>query len=209
MNKLKLNLITEQVYITSQVNKIYENILKEESTPEDDSVFKKVLKDLGISSGFIFQFGTGIGAFMGPVTDLLNGDGLNMTNEQVALLIITSLAIMMTNTSVEVDKLTKAVNDGNLDLELSNVTKFILNIKKLMSIIGEKLGRTIYTLSDVLGFTFMLVPAMDVIKELINTYGTTFESITKLVVGVTMAAGSYTLKSVVDTILNKKGVKTK
>jgi len=209
MDKLKLNLITEQVYITSQVNKIYENILKEESTPKDDSVFKKVLKDLGISSGFIFQFGTGIGAFMGPVTDLLNGDGLNMTNEQVALLIITSLAIMMTNSSVEVDKLTKAVNDGNLDLELSNVTKFILNIKKLMSIIGEKLGRTIYTLSDVLGFTFMLVPAMDVIKELINTYGTTFESITKLVVGVTMSAGSYTLKSVVDSILNKKGIKTK
>jgi hypothetical protein len=207
MNNLNLNLLTEQVYLTGQVNRIFENILKEDEQvdPQDNSIIKKVLGDLGIGSGFIFQFGTGIGAFMRPVTELLNGNGVSMSQEEVALLIITAFAIMLTNSSVEIGKLTQAVKDKNLGVHLGSVTKFILSVKKLMGIIGEKIGRTVHTLSDVLGFTFMLVPAMNVLKELINTYGVGMDGIGQLFGGLTMAAGSYGIKAILDKILKKKG----
>ena len=203
MNNLNLNLLTEQVYLTSQVNRIFENILKEDEQvdPQDDSMIKKVLKDLGISSGFIFQFGTGIGAFMRPVTELLNGNGVSMNQEEVALLIITSFAIMLTNSSIEIGKLTKAVKDKDLQIHLSSVTKFILSVKKLMGVIGEKIGRTIHTLSDVLGFTFILVPAMNVLKELINNYGVGMDDMGQLFGGLVLATGSYGIKAIIDKIL--------
>ncbi len=206
MNNLNLNLLTEQVYLTGQVNRIYENILKEDEQidPQDESMIKKVLKDLGIGSGFIFQFGTGIGAFMRPVTELLNGQGLSMTQEEIALLIITAFSIMLTNSSVEIGKLTRAVKEKNLGVHLSSVTKFILSVKKLMGVIGEKIGRTVHTLTDVLGFTFMLVPAMNVLKDLINNYGVSMDNLGQLFGGLTMAAGSYGVKAIIDKILNKR-----
>jgi hypothetical protein len=207
MNKLNLNLLTEQVYITSQVNRIYENISKEDEQvdPHDDSIIKKVMGDMGISTGFLFQFGTGIGAFMRPVTELLNGNGVSMNQEEVALLIITAFAIMLTNSNVEIGKLTQAVKDKGLEVHLGSVTKFILSVKKLMGVIGEKIGRAVHTLSDVLGFTFILVPAMNVLKELINNYGIGMDDIGQLFGGLTMAAGSYGIKAIIDKILNKKG----
>lgn len=207
MNKLNLNLLTEQVYLTGQVNRIFENILKEDEQvdPQDDSIIKKVMGDMGISTGFLFQFGTGIGAFMRPVTELLNGNGVSMNQEEVALLIITAFAIMLTNSNVEIGKLTQAVKNKGLEVHLGSVTKFILSVKKLMGVIGEKIGRTIHTLSDVLGFTFILVPAMNVLKELINNYGIGMDDIGQLFGGLTMAAGSYGIKAIIDKILNKKG----
>lgn len=208
MNKLNLNLLTEQVYITGQVNRIYENILKEDEQvdPQDNSIIKKVMGDMGISTGFLFQFGTGIGAFMRPVTELLNGNGVvSMNQEEVALLIITTFAIMLTNSNVEIGKLTQAVKDKGLEVHLGSVTKFILSVKKLMGVIGEKIGRAVHTLSDVLSFTFILVPAMNVLKELINNYGIGMDDIGQLFGGITMAAGTYSIKSIIDKILNKKG----
>ena len=75
MNNLNLNLLTEQVYLTGQVNKLYENILKEDERvdPQDESIIKSVLKEYGVAGGFVFQFGTGIGAFMRPVIELFEG----------------------------------------------------------------------------------------------------------------------------------------
>jgi hypothetical protein len=207
MNNLNLNLLTEQVYLTGQVNRIYENILKEDEQvdPQDDSMIKKVLKDYGISAGFIFQFGTGIGAFMRPVTELLNGSGVSMNQEEVALLIITAFAIMLTNSSVEIGKLTNAVKEKGLEVHLSSVTKFILSVKKLMGILGSKIGRAVHTLSDVLGFTFMLVPAMNVLKELINDYGVSMENFGQLLGGLVMAGGAYGIKAIVDKIMKRNG----
>jgi hypothetical protein len=207
MDTLNLNLLTEQVYITGQVNRIYENILKEEESvdPKDDSVIKNVLGELGIATKFLFQFGTGIGAFMRPVTELLENQGVSITQEEVALLIVTSLAIMLTNSKVEIGKLRQAVKDKNLEVHLGSVTKFIISVKKLMVTIGEKLGRVVHTLSDVLSFTFMLVPTMNILSDMINNYGTTSDSIGQLMAGIMLAAGGYGLKTFIGKLLNKKG----
>lgn len=211
MDKLNLNLLTEQVYITGQVNRIFENILKEEDQvdPKDDSIIKSVLRELGIGTGFIFQFGTGIGAFMRPVTELLENQGVSITREEVALLIITSLAIMLTHSKVEIGKLRDAVRDKDLEVHLGSVTKFIISAKKLVSAIGEKLGRTVHTLSDVLSFTFLLVPTMSVLSDIISNYGVTADSLGRLMGGILLAAGGYGVKTIISKILNKKTDKPK
>jgi hypothetical protein len=209
MNKLNLNLLTEQVYIISQVNRIYENILREEEgvDPQSDSIVKGIATELKLSSKFIFQFGTGIGALMGPVTELLSNGGVSITKEEVVLLIITALAIIITSDSVEIGKLEHEVEQKGLGNELGQVSKFLLNTKKLISTIGQKVGHVVHTLSDILGFTFMLVPTMNVLRELINTYHVDMGSFSQLLGGLTAAAGSYGIKTIVDKIMKKKGLR--
>jgi hypothetical protein len=207
MNNLNLNLLTEQVYLTSQVNRIYESVLNEDESvdPQDVSMIKSLLKEYGIAGGFIFQFGTGIGAFMGPVTELLSGSGVSMSQEEVALLIITAFAIVLSDSKEDVSKLVQSVEDKGLNTHLSGVTKFILSVKKLMGVIGEKLGKTIHTLSDVLGFAFLLVPVMNILKELINTYGVSIDNFGQLLGGLVAAGGAYSIKTIVNRIMKKKG----
>mgnify|MGYP000259421391 CR=1 FL=1 len=207
MNNLKINLLVEQVYINGQVNRIYESMLNESEKVDskDESIVKNTMKEMGLASSFIFQFGTGIGAFMRPVTELLNNRGFSLNKEEIALILITSFAIMLTHSKVEIGRLREAVKDKDLDKYLSDVTKFIFNTKKLMAAIGEKIGRVVHTLSDVLGFTFMLVPTMNILKDVINNQGVTPDNLGQLFGGLTLAAGSYGLKSIITKIMNKKG----
>ena len=207
MDNLKINLLVEQVYINGQVNRIYESMLNENEKVDskDESIVKNTMKEMGLASSFIFQFGTGIGAFMRPVTELLNNRGFSLNKEEIALILITSFAIMLTHSKVEIGRLREAVKDKDLDKYLSDVTKFIFNTKKLMAAIGEKIGRVVHTLSDVLGFTFMLVPTMNILKDVINNQGVTPDNLGQLFGGLTLAAGSYGLKSIITKIMNKKG----
>lgn len=204
MSNINVRLLTEQVYVTSQVNRIYEGILKEQSVnPRDSGIVKKVMKEMGLASSFIFQFGTGIGAFVRPVTELLKNNGVSLTKEEVALLLITSFAVMVTHSKVEIGKLREAVRDKDLEQYLTDVTKFILNTKKILVAIGEKIGRTVHTLADVLGFTFMLVPTMNVLKEVIIGKGVDSESVYQFLMGLTLAAGTYSIKVILEKILDK------
>jgi hypothetical protein len=211
MNKLNINLLAEQVYINGQVNRIYESILREEESvdSEDESIVKGIMNEMGLASSFIFQFGTGIGAFMRPVTELLQNRGISLNKEEIALLLITAFSIMLTHSKVEIGRLREAVKDKDLDKYLSDVTKFIFGTKKLLSVIGEKIGRTVHTLSDVLGFTFMLVPSMNIIKDVINSNGITPDSLGQLFGGLTLAAGSYGIKTVINKIMKRMNMSSK
>ena len=206
MNGLKINILMEEVYLSSQVNKIYENILKEEEVDSKSvSIIKKVLKDLDLSSSFIFVFGTGIGAFMGPVTELLKNNGVTLSEYEIGLLLLTSFAVLIGHSMNEINILYEEVKRQGLFKYLKDVTNFVLNIKTLLITIGEKIGKTIHTLADVLGFTFMLVPSMNVIKELIMTNDVTSETLIQLLAGLGASAATYTVKSVVDTVVDKLG----
>ena len=160
---------------------------------------------MGIGTGFIFQFGTGIGALMRPVTELLKNQNITINKEEVALLIITSLAIILSDSKENINKLVSEVRDRGLYEHIKIVSKFLLSVKDLMSVIGDKVGKTVHTLSDILGFTFMLVPTMNILSTLINQYNVTSDNIGELIGGLVLAGGSYGVKSIVDKIMKKGG----
>lgn len=210
ISNLKLNLLTEEVYLIGHVNKLYENILKEElDKPSEDngSLVKKVAKDLGLSSSFIFKFGTGIGAFMRPVTELLQNKGVNINEQEVILLIITAVFISIESmkNSGDVNKLRKALKEKGLLDYLKDVNKLLHSSKEVLKSVGKTLGKTLSSLTDILGFTFMLVPTMNIINKLIVDNGITPESVMGFLSGLALAVGSYGLKNVIDKINKKRG----
>ena len=76
---------------------MYENILTEntEVDSKSKSIVKKVAEDMKINADFMFTFGVGISAFVGPVNELLKNKGVNITEYDVTLLLITAFYILL------------------------------------------------------------------------------------------------------------------
>jgi hypothetical protein len=178
-------------------------VLKESSNQEDESIIKKALKDLSMGGGIVFQFGTGIGAFMGPVRELLLNHGVSVSKENVALLLITSVYLMGDHSKDELKVLYKKLKERDLDMYVDDVTDFINKSKSILTKIASKMGKTVSSLIDALGFTFILVPTMDILHNLIMNNGLNFDSFTNMFSGIALSLTSYILKSFID----KKGLK--
>lgn len=215
ISKIKLNLVTEKLYIQGMVNELYENmvhygegyvsapLLMEQLINEENNneILRGIIDDLKLAPKFVFTFGTGIGAFYKPVEELLSGSGVNVQPEEIVLLILTSLAILTGES--DISTLVNKVKEDGLYSALKGVKSFILNTKELINGITKKTIGVTYSLLDVLGFTFILVPVMDVITKLINDYGVTLDSVGSIFSGLILATLTYSVKNILKSIKNK------
>lgn len=205
--------ITEQQYnevllIENYIKELYTNILKENEEPHKNTdmikeIIKEVLNEVGVALKFVFTFGTGITALIGPITSLLEAEGLNPTNKDVILLIITSLAILLSESKDDIRKLYQALEEKGLTHYLNNTTKFIRSTKNLAMSVGSNLGLTVSGLSDLFGYTALLLPIMDILDKLINNQHIGWDDLPQVLAGLTMGAGAYTLKTFLEKKLRK------
>ena len=212
ISKIKLNLLQEKLYVEGLCNELYTNIalygerdsdiklMIESSSEEKDTnrILNDVVTDLKLAPKFIFTFGSGIGAFHGPVSRLLQGSGFSMTKGEVVLLIITAIAILLNEPDSK--KLMDTVKEKGLLPALKGVKDLISSVQEIINNITRKVINTTYSLSDVLGFTFLLVPTMQTISKLINDYGITTGTISELVKGLLFATITYSVKGVLKKI---------
>ena len=215
ISKIKLNLVKEKLYIESLVNQLYEDIanygegdveakalmesiLKEE---KDKSIISDIVDDFKLAPKFLFTFGTGITAFYGPIQRLLEGSGISMSEYEIYLLIITAVATMINESNI--DALTQSLKEKGIYSSLQDVKEYITNSKKLINIVTKNVLGTTYSLSDVLGFTALLVPTMNLLSNIINDYGITSKTLTVMLKGVILSASVYGIKNIIKKIKNK------
>jgi hypothetical protein len=206
ISTLSLNLLLEQVYLEGQINLMYEEILREDdniSDEESKSMVKKVIDDLKLNADFMFTFGVGISAFAGPVSELLSNGGIHITKYDVTLLIITAFYILLTKSKEDVDTLMAKVKEHKLESHLKKVVKFIYSTVDLFKVVGNKVGVTITTLVDVLAFTFMSVPVLNLIKNLAAEKGFNIDNVSQLFAGVLLSAGTYLIKNMLKKRLKE------
>ena len=215
ISKIKLNLVKEKLYTENLVNRLYEDIanygegesgakvlietiLKEE---KNKSIIEDIVDDFKLAPKFIFTFGTGIGAFYGPIQRLLEGSGVTMTEYEIYLLIITAIATLMneSNSGVLIDR----IKEKGLYSSLTDVIEYIKNSKKVINSVTNNVLGTTYSLVDILGFTSLLVPAMKLMSDIISDYGVTSNTLSVMLKGVILSASVYGIKSIVKKIKNK------
>lgn len=212
MSKIKLNLIKEKIYFESIANKIYGDIAVfgddlfdikylMENSDNKNNVLKDVVQELRLAPKFIFTFGSGIGTFHGPVSRLLEGSGFNLTEREIVLLIITSIAILLNDSDSK--KLIESVEEKGLMGALNSVKEFISNTQDLINIVISKTSGTAYSLADILGFTFLLVPTMRIIDNAIIENGINSGNLSYLFKGIILASLAYSVKSILKRI-NKR-----
>lgn len=215
ISKINLNIIKEQLYTEGLVNQLYtsiidygekeveaktlmESILKEE---KDKNMIQDIVEDFKLAPKFIFTFGTGIGAFYEPIDKLLRGSGLHLTEYQIYLLIITAFALMLNE--VNSTKMVQKLKEDGIHSSLKAVMEYISNTKKLMNSVTKNVLGTVYSLTDILGFTSLLVPTMEVLSKIITEYGLTTNSLNVMLNGIILAASVYGIKSVIKKVKNK------
>lgn len=175
-------------------------ILTEEQYKEvlNENIIKDTLKDLKINAGIVFTFGAGMGAFMGPVNRLLSGSGFNLESSEVALLIITSVAILLNDISKK--ELINKVEDNNLTEPLDGVKGLIKNITDIIrSVFKNALGIT-YSLGEILGFSFLLTPIMKILNNIINDRNITTDNVNILLSGVVLAGLVFTIRNIIKKV---------
>ena len=166
-----------------------------------ENILKDILKDFNISSGLLFTFGAGMAALMGPVERLLTNSGFSLNDKEIALLLITSIAIIIKDSNAS--RLLDQVKEKGLVDALNGVGEFLTNIKKLINSITSKVVGVTYSLSDILGFALLLNPVMNIINNLISDESITSSDTNRLLSGASLAAVAYGLKSVMSKIKNK------
>ena len=150
----------------------------------NENLFKDTLKDLKINTGILFTFGTGMGAFLGPVERLLSGSGFSFNNTEISLLIISAIANLINDTNK--DKLLEKLKELNLTDALDGVENLI---KKSTDIIRSTVKGVLgvsYSLTEILGFAFLLNPVMKIIGSIINDRNITADNLQVLVSGVVL-----------------------
>ena len=170
-------------------------ILTEEqiSTILNESIIKDVMNDYKFNTGVLFTFGTGMGAFMGPVERILSKSGFIMTKQEVALLIITTFALLLKDSNYK--ELISIVKDKELLDPLKGVVDFVQKIKDVINTITTKMLGVSYSLMDILGFAFLLNPIMGILKSYIDSSNITVDSLEKLGMCSVLAGIAYALKS--------------
>ena len=166
-----------------------------------ENILKDILKDFNISSGILFTFGAGMAALMGPVDRLLNNSGFSLSEKEILLLLITSIAIIIKDS--ESNKLLDEVKEKGLVEALNGVGEFLINTKKLINNISSKVIGVTYSLLDILGFALLLNPTMNIVNDIISDENITSSDTNRLLSGATFAAVVYGLKSVMSKIKNK------
>jgi hypothetical protein len=166
-----------------------------------ESTLKDTLKDLKINTGILFTFGTGIGAFIGPVERLLSGSGFSMDERDIILLIITSFALIIKDS--EGVTLLEKVKEKGLMPALKGVINFVTNVKDVLNAVAKNLIGVTYSLLDILGFALLLNPTMKIIDEVIKDNNISSDNVERLLSGAALAVIVYSLKSVFGKLKNK------
>ena len=166
-----------------------------------ENILKDILKDFNISSGLLFTFGAGMAALMGPVERLLTNSGFSLNDKEIALLLITSIAIIIKDSNAS--RLLDQVKEKGLVDALNGVGEFLTNIKKLINSITSKVVGVTYSLSEILGFSLLLNPVMNIVNDLISDESITSSDTNRLLSGASFAAVVYGLKSVMSKIKNR------
>ena len=134
-----------------------------------------------------------MGAFLGPVERLLSGSGFSLGNVEISLLIITAIAILIND--VNKDKLLDKVKNLNLEKALDGVNDLIKNSTDIIRSTVKGILGVSYSLTEILGFAFLLNPVMRVIGSIINDRSITIDNIQTLVSGVVLGGIVFFIKN--------------
>jgi len=124
-----------------------------------------------------------------------------MTKEDIVLLIITAISILINDSDKTI--LRNKIKEKGIESNLKGVKELIKNTKKIINNVTKKTIEVTYSLSDILGFTFLLVPTTNILTQIINEYGLSVNNIKQMLLGITLASATFGVKSVLDKVKNK------
>ena len=168
----------------------------------DKSLIKKVGEQFGMDLTFMFTYGAGITALVGPTTDLLQGEFPNMNEIQMVALIIAAVGVIVFGNKPEIARLVKSFKDEGLGKAFNKVLSFVSSFETLMENVLRTAGMTVRGLSKIMGFAF-IVPVISTLSEIILNMGGSIDQVEDIVTRMLAYLGTVTIGETFAKVLEK------
>ena len=175
-----------------------------EQYPEQEptkSLFQKTLGDMGIQLQFVGTFGFGISGMFGMVKDVLEGQYPSLSEGEIILIFLSALSYLSINTIKDIQRLREEVKGRDLDGYVNKVVELLKDFENISLKILEKAGFTMSSLSELLGYTFLLVPILDITNRIIGEVGFDIGAISSYLKGALVSVGIFYIKNLFNSLV--------
>ena len=205
-DKLELiNLKTLDNEIMSTGFPVPEDLSEQEDTSEKEeetkTIFQKTLKDMGVQIKFVGTFGFGISGMFGMVKDLLEGRYPSLSEGEIILIFLSALSYLSINLSKDMSQVNDEIKKRGLKDFLSKTVEALKDFENISLKIVEKAGFTVSSLAELLGYTFLLVPILDITNRLINENGFDVISLASYLKGAILSVGIFYIRNVFNSLV--------
>lgn len=161
---------------------MYDIINEKRSLSVWRDLIKNVQKDLKINLFFVSTFGLGIGSFMPVILNLMKNHKLefDLNPKNITMLTICAIAIITNDNKEAIDKLKNKLKENNILDLLDEVIISIKSIKNILVKVFIKIGEVLTTpagLMDLLAYTSILTPIMNIFNNLVIENGIGIETL--------------------------------
>ena len=195
------NMRTQTEFEMDAPDRIYEQEELPEPEEETQSLFQKTLKDMGVQFQFVGTFGFGISGMFGMVKDLLEGRYPSLSEGEIILIFLAGLSYLSINLIGDVKRLKSEVEKRGLKEYVSRTVEVLKDFENISLKIAEKAGFTVSSLAELLGYTFLLVPILDVTKRLIEESGFDIVTLSSYLKGALISVGIFYIKNLFNSLV--------
>ena len=172
-----------------------------EKEEETKTIFQKTLKDMGVQLKFVGTFGFGISGMFGMVKDLLEGRYPSLSEGEIILIFLSALSYLSINLSKDMSQVNDEIKKRGLKDFLNKTVEALKDFENISLKIVEKAGFTVSSLSELLGYTFLLVPILDITNRLINENGFDVISLASYLKGAILSVGIFYIRNVFNSLV--------
>ena len=187
------------------LNNLHEEYLYEfmKKDPDDGkNLIKRVGDQFGMDLTFMFTYGAGITALVGPTSELIAGEFPNLNEIQIVALTIAAVGVIVFGNKTEIINLVKTLKDEGLSKAFKKVLSFISSFESLMENILRTAGMTVRGLSKIMGFAF-IVPVITTLSEIMLNMGGSIDQVEDIVTRMLAYLGTISVGEAFASILEK------
>lgn len=198
----------EVILKDKQYKKVLLEVVKkniEGSSEENKNLIKRIVKDVkkhfGLDLKFILTYSVTIGGLLGPVHDIVSLELPNLSSSELSLITIGTIMTYYYNNQNMLHNILIKIRDNNLINEFNLMLEKTETLKDAFFEFVKSLGITFGSMSNILGFTFLL----NVLGTLLNFANSDFSEFDtqSFVTGLTGYFGTLASKELTMEILTK------
>ncbi len=167
----------------------------------DQSEIQKYINSLKKELGFAFEltgkFGAGITGLYGPLLAIIKNTGFTATEKDIVLILIAVMSYAATGSEM------KELVDVIKEKDLTGPYKIAKALPDIFVKIVKNIVGTSYSFLDLIGYTFLFIPIINMVTQIITHNNITGSNLTQLVNGVIASIASYSGKIFLQRIKDK------
>lgn len=160
---------------------------------------------LGSDKVGLLTFSASVGGFIGPVQEFLENKFPTMNDAEISLILTGVISTFFFNNPTLLRKIKKLISEKNLENEFKETISKTRELKKVFFDFMESLNITLFKVSNILGFTF-LIPLLPLIYELSSSEISQqdINKIVKIIISYgVITISSVTLKEILTKLIKR------